>query len=469
MNKVTRNIVEGEEPALAIAHVRNKPLGSAAAVAQSIGAKFVIIAIGAATGIISARALQPAGRGELAAMILWPVFLASALTLGVPSALTFQLRRNPERQSELMGAALLVAVLTGGLAALGGILLMPLWLAQYSERTVLFSQIFLLSTPLTSLSLVARAGFESRGDFGASNKILIWTPALTLLTLLSLLGAHLMTPYTAAAAYAPVGIVPLTWIGRRLWRIFRPSLKSFPSSAKLLFSYGIRSYGVDLCGTMALYIDQALVVCVLQPKMMGIYVVALSLSRMLSLAFHTSVATVLFPKAVSQSPDIVRALAERAARLSTLLTTLAGLAVVSFGPQMLALLYGADYRGATPVLRILVLEVVLAGAALVLSQAFMALGRPGVITGLQIIGLLLTIPFMLLLVPRFGIVGAAVALFLSTTIRLIFVLASFPLFLNMRVPQILPTWADVRFLAGTIWQHSGLLLKRQRLVLEQGD
>jgi O-antigen/teichoic acid export membrane protein len=190
---------------------------------------------------------------------------------------------------------------------------------------------------------------------------------------------------------------------------------------------------------------------------------------MLSLAFHTSVATVLFPKAVSQSPDIVRALAGRAARLSTLLTTLAGLAVVGFGPQMLALLYGADYRGATPVLRILVLEVVLAGAALVLSQAFMALGRPGVITGLQIIGLLLTIPFMLLLVPRFGIVGAAVALFLSTTIRLIFVLASFPLFLNMRVPQILPTWTDVRFLAGTIWQHSGLLLKRQRLVLEQGD
>jgi O-antigen/teichoic acid export membrane protein len=136
---------------------------------------------------------------------------------------------------------------------------------------------------------------------------------------------------------------------------------------------------------------------------------------------------------------------------------------------MLALLYGSGYRAATPALRILVLEVVLAGATLVLSQAFMALGRPGVITTLQIIGLLLTIPIMLFLVPRLGIIGAAIALFLSTTVRLIFVLVSFPLFLKMPAPQILPTWGDARFMARTIWQHSAVLLKKQRLALEQGD
>jgi hypothetical protein len=60
---------------------RPKKLSSVAAVAQSIGARLFMVAINAATGILTARALQPAGRGELAAMILWPVFLASALTL----------------------------------------------------------------------------------------------------------------------------------------------------------------------------------------------------------------------------------------------------------------------------------------------------------------------------------------------------------------------------------------------------
>src|SRR6267154_67139 len=357
MRKLTSNV-----PSDAASATR---LSSAGAVARSIGAKCLIIAIGAATGIISARALQPAGRGELAAMILWPVFLASALTFGIPSALTFQLKRNPEKHSQLMGAALLLALLAGGLAALVGTVLMQSWLAQYSPKTVLFARIFLLSTPLTSLSLVARAAFESRGDFAASNKILVWTPALTLLVLLALSASHAMTPYSAAAAYAPVVVIPLLWMRRRLWRMFEPSLESFRSSVRLLFSYGIRSYGIDLCGTMALYVDQALVVRILQPKMMGIYVVALSLSRMLN-AFHTSVIMVLFPKAVSQSPDTVCEMTSRAMRMSTVLTAIVGAIIAILGPQALSLLYGAEYRRASSALRILVLEVILSGATLVL-------------------------------------------------------------------------------------------------------
>ncbi len=104
----------------------------------------------------------------------------------------------------------------------------------------------------------------------------------------------------------PVGIVPVVWMGWRLWRLVKPSLKSFGNSARLLFSYGIRSYGVDLCGTMAVYVDQVIVVRFLMPDKMGIYVVALSVSRVLNV-FHTSVVMVLFPKAVGQSAEAVRA------------------------------------------------------------------------------------------------------------------------------------------------------------------
>jgi O-antigen/teichoic acid export membrane protein len=137
----------------------------------------------------------------------------------------------------------------------------------------------------------------------------------------------------------------------------------------------------------------------------------------------------------------------RAVRISTLLTAPAGVAVVCLGPTLLGLLYGKEYTAADSVLRLLVLEVVLSGAALVLSQAFMALERPGVITALQILGLTLTLPLMLILVPRFGLVGAGLALLLSTIARLIFVLVSFPLFLKMPAPHLFPMIEDLRFLA----------------------
>jgi O-antigen/teichoic acid export membrane protein len=419
--------------------------GSVAAVAQSVGAKLFIIVINAATGILSARALQPAGRGELAAMILWPTFLSSALTLGLPSALTFRLKSSPEKQSTLLGSALVLAILTGGLGALIGTLFMGAWIPQYSQEIVFFARWFALNTPLAALLLVGRAALESRGHFGASNKVLVVPPALTLLCLVVFWRTGTLTPVTAAFSYVVVGVPPLLWMLRRLWQMFRPSLTSFLDSTRLLFTYGLRAYGIDLCGTMSLYVDQALVVRLLEPKMMGTYVVALSLSRILN-AFHASVVMVLFPKAVSQPPEIVREMTSRATRISTVMTAVAGVAIVSFGPFLLGLLYGREYTGANAVLRILVLEVVLAGATQVLSQAFMALARPGVITTLQVIGLLLTLPLMLILVPRLGIVGAGLALLLSTTARLVFVLASFPLFLKMRVPAVFPKFEDFRFL-----------------------
>jgi O-antigen/teichoic acid export membrane protein len=422
------------------------PLG---AVIQSVATKVLIVGINALTGIITARALRPEGRGELAAMILWPVFLGSALSLGVPSALTFQLRRNPGKQSQLMGAALLIAILTGVTAAVLGAWLMPAWIPQYPPRVILFAKIFLLSAPLTTLLVVGRAGLESRGDFAASNKILIWSPAMTLLWLALLLATHSMTPFTASLAYVPVGIVPLVWMISRLLRVFKPSLRHFRRSARQLFSYGIRSYGIDLCGTMALYVDQALVVRLLEPGLMGTYVVALSLSRMLNV-FHASVVMVLFPRAVSRLPREVAEMTSRAMRMSTVLSTMIGIGIVALGPEVLSWLYGREYRGAGTVLRILVIEVVLSGATAVLSQAFMALGRPGIVTGLQVTGLALTIPLMVVLVPRFGIVGAGTALLCSTIARLIFVVASFPIFLNMRVPDLFPKVEDLRFAADVI-------------------
>jgi len=225
-------------------------------------------------------------------------------------------------------------------------------------------------------------------------------------------------------------------------RMFAPRLRAVRESARLLSSYGIRSYGIDLCGTMSLYVDQALVVRLLTPDLMGIYVVALSLSRLLN-AFHTSVVMVLFPRAVARPPLEIIAMTGRAVRITTALTAICGLGIVLAGPRLLVLLYGADYRGATSILRILVLEVVLTGATQVLSQAFMALGRPGVITTLQAIGLSLTIPLMLILIPRLGLTGAALALLISTCARLTFVLASFPLLLKLPVPDLLVRREDI--------------------------
>jgi O-antigen/teichoic acid export membrane protein len=447
---------------------KTKGFSTAGAVAQSVATKFAIIGVNAATGIITARVLMPAGRGELAAMILWPVFLANALTLGIPSALTFQLKSTPKKGSELLGTAFLLAVFTSAIAILLGILFMHSWIPQYSAKTILYAQVFLVSAPLTSLINTGRAAFQTRNDFWAVNGLLAVPPAITLVVLLGFLATHTLTPYTAAFAYVPAGIVPAAWMMWRLWKLYRPTVKGLQESVRCLFSYGVRSYGIDLCGTMALYVDQAVVVRFLEPDAMGTYVVALSLSRMLN-AFHTSVVLVLFPRAVSQSSATIREMTSRAMRMSTLLTVSAGAIIIALGPEVLTLLYGSEYRNATTVLRILVVEVVLSGATLVLSQAFMAIGRPGVITALQLTGLLLSLPLMILLVPHFGIVGAGMALLISTTTRFVCLLVSFPVFLKMQVPQFLPRRSDLEYMVDVAMKYMSQISGRNLRAAEEMD
>ncbi len=418
---------------------------SVGAVALSVSSKLFIIGLNAVTGIITARALQPEGRGELAALVLWPVFLGTLVSMGIPSAMTFQLNRDPKRESSLMGAGLLLALVSGIVAAIVGAIFLDSWIPQYSPHVILFARIFLVSVPLTSLLAVGRAGVESRNDFATSNAVLIGSPALTLVWLLVLLARGGMTPVSAALSYVVVGVVPLAWMLYRVVHIFHPSLTGLWQSSRQLFSYGVRSYGIDLCGTMAFYVDQALVVRLLAPGMMGTYVVALSLARILN-AFHTSVNMVLFPKAVSRTREQIVEMASRAMRMSTMLTTLGGICVISVGPQLLSLLYGKEYRGANAVLRVLVVQIILAGATAVLSQSFMAIGRPGIVTALQVIGLALTVPLMLVLIPRLGLVGAGLSLLISTVVRFVFVIASFPMFLKMPIPRLVPTWRDAKTL-----------------------
>src|SRR5690349_13378859 len=53
----------------------------------TVFAQIGLLAIGALTGLLSARLLGPQGRGELAALTLWPLTLISLTHLGTNSAL----------------------------------------------------------------------------------------------------------------------------------------------------------------------------------------------------------------------------------------------------------------------------------------------------------------------------------------------------------------------------------------------
>lgn len=419
------------------------------AVVQSILLRVIILALQAGTGILTARALGPAGRGELAAMILWPLLVASITTLGVPSSLIYYLRNRPQERQQLMGTGFVMALILGSLAAVAAALVLPWWLRQYSPSVIHMAQWFLITVPICSVTLAGRAVLEASDEFSASNLIQILTPFATLVALLAFLGTHRLTSFTAALSYIAASIPTFWYMMARVRRVGLAGLHWSASVVKVILSYGVRSYGVDLLGTLVLYVDQALVVTLLSAGAMGSYVVVLSLSRMLNV-FQNSVVMVLFPKAAGRSREGVIELTGRSARISGAVTAVCGVAICIAGPLVLRILYGREYVAAAGALRILVAEAILSGATFVLAQAFMALGRPGVVTMLQGLGLSLSIPMMLWLIPKYGIYGAAISLLVSTSARLIFIYAGFRIFLKASPPSVLPRREDAQLLWHTV-------------------
>ena len=429
----------------------HKDGGGAHAVAHSILNRMAMIAIQICTGILTARMLQPRGRGELAAMILWPLFLASVTTLGIPSSLIYFLRKHTEGHATLILNGVAMSVTFGCVAAGVSALLMPRWLHQYSPSVVHGAQLFLLTVPLCSMMLAGQATLEAFGKFTYSNIVQILVPSATLAMLLLFLFTHHFNPFTAAISYVAAAVPVTLLIYYFLWRERTASTgwKWSPSACRMLLSYGIRSYGIDLLGTLALQVDTVLVISLLQPSAMGVYAVMLSLSRMLSL-FQSAVVMVLFPKTAGKPLEEIVELTEVAMRISVMITAACAAILCFLGPVLIGIMYGRPFLSAVGALRLLLVEATISCAVAVLAQAFMAVGRPGIVTILQAIGLGLCIPMMLLLIPRWGVAGAAASLLLSTTARFLFIYFGFRVFLRTRMPRLVPKLDDFRFIASVV-------------------
>ena len=200
-----------------------------------------------------------------------------------------------------------------------------------------------------------------------------------------------------------------------------------------------------MLNALSLQLDQVLVVGLLSAEAMGIYVVALSLSRMLRV-FQTSMTTVLFPKVAAQPLDEIVSLTGRVNRINLVLTTMVGIGLVGLGPVLLQLLYGDEFVSATIVFRLLVIEIILSGAVQILAQALMAAERPGVVTVVQATGISLNALLAVILIPQYELAGAGFALVSATSVRLLFILISYPLVLRVRVPALVIGPSDVTYI-----------------------
>ncbi|MUG65135.1 hypothetical protein CHH75_12420 [Paenibacillus sp. 7541] len=400
--------------------------GSLANVLQVFASNIFILGLNVGTGVIIARFLGPEGRGEQAAMIMWPSFLAYCLTLGIPAALVYYMKKKGEDQASLYMTSLYLSVILGFVAMGVGAVLIPFWMKDYSQEVISFAVWALIMSPITMIGTINTAALQSREEYHLYNLTRYLPVVGTLLILCGLVVTGSINPFYTSVAYL-FPVLPVTaWITFKLVSEYKIRQKNKVKSGKTLLSYGVRSYGTDVAGTLSGYIDQILVVGLLSPSSLGLYVVSLNLAKILR-TLQGAVTSVLFPKASGLEREEALKLTFKVFRISTIVTLIVGAGVFIIAPYLLVILYGKSFVEAIGIFRILLFQTAITSVCWILSQGFMSIGRPGTVTIIRATTLGLNVVFMNVLIPRLGVQGAAISLLTTALIELmvIFLLYTF--------------------------------------------
>ena len=393
-----------------------------------LGAELVGRALQFALIYVAQRQLGPAVFGQLTYALALGVVLAPLTDLGVQLTMTQQIARTPHRAQATIGVGLSIKL---ALAA-GACLVMAT--ASQTRPDGLQAATFMLGLAMIIGSFGEFFGYTFRGlqriELDAALTLL--TRAITVAVGLWLLGAGFglagfALAYLAGSVAGAVG----GWLClRRLF--FTPTLSFRPETWSEVVRRAI-PLGAAIVLSIA-YTRTAVFVldAVEGPDAVGTYGVAMKLTEPLAILPAALLAAV-FPAIVGRRADGDPA-GERLRSITTLGLAGCGALVaavgVTAGPWLLSLLYGSQYAGAAAPFQILAVAVLFTFVNYALTHFVIAYDlhrRYLAFTATVFVGNLV---LCLVLVPRFGPVGAAWSVVLSEAVLLILCWRALP-----RIPR----------------------------------
>ena len=368
------------------------------------------------TQILLAQSLGVDGRGTVAAATA-PLLLGVALfTLGLPESLTYFVSAGGHGRLTREFVISLTALAGAGLIGMG---LIAFFAQQLSAGGKQLAQLMVIAAFALIPALFAAA---CRGVAYGAHKwwlVAIERTAGAFFQLIAV--AVLFAQKALTLTTATLTVAAATFVGAlvyvivpSLWTALRGTTGSSraPRSVSFLASYAWRIWAGSIAGVILWRLDQVMMTPLAGVAQLGIYVVAVNASNII-LLFNSAVGQVMF---AIEPGDPNSARVGRAARLTTLVTVLAGLVLCAASPWLVPILFGREFAPSVPVIFVLVIAYCIGIPGSVAGAALSARGHPGLRSLAMVIATVLYVAAMFLLVPAYGALGAAAAMLLATAL-----------------------------------------------------
>ncbi len=378
--------------------------------------QIAIQAIGLLTGILVTRWLGPDGRGQLATVISWASMLAYLGNLGLPIAFTYASARQPQLRHQLLGNGLLMAAAQWLVLGLIGWLLLPILLAKHGPLLAHLAVLYLWAyLPLNLLTLYTNAIQQGSSHYARYNAVRLSVPFGYAMLLLAFWAMHRISVESVVLANILSNALTLTLAIALalppLLRLARTVPDSWIGFANLRKNIG---YGLSAqIGALQLFgglrLDVLALTILSATNDLGLYMAALAGANLIR-AQGYALGQVVLPEVAREGQR------SKQWRIILRFMMIAGvgggiaLIVVLFtAAPLLRLVYGAAFEPAAPILKILAAAGAVSAVGRILADGLRGMGRPGVPTLAELVGAGIGVLGLAVLIPTWGILGAAMA------------------------------------------------------------
>ncbi|NMI04431.1 oligosaccharide flippase family protein [Paenibacillus sp. SZ31] len=440
--------------------------GLMSAIFQTSGTNLLVMTLTMLSSILTSRMFGVEGKGAFSAILFWPALLTGLVGFGLPTSIIYNIKQSAtEKSAQYVRLSFLfqvpVCIIIGIVAWFG----LPFWLSSFPPEVVQISRWYTIATvPVLIVINLISALSQSREKFAVYNGIRLMIPLFNVGGLFVLWGLGMLSIQLAAAIYFVTSFSVVAWAiyaNRNELRLRWFKDRVDQSSAKKLFGYGSKVYGVELLGTLYTQFDKIIILALLTPRDFGLYSVVFALSRIYN-AVQTAISNVVFPKVTGLPQEQIIRTVGRAFRISLMVMMIIVIPTMFVGNYLMGLLFGSEFLEASVAFYILAVECIIGGGSWILASAFNALGRPGLVMIRQLIALSVTVALFFVFTPLWGLNGIAIALLIGSIVRMVVTVAAMKIVFKVKFAAMFYDKQDLPFLYER-------LNKKRRRVTQGGD
>lgn len=374
----------------------------------TLASRVVVFGLSLVAGVILARTLGPHGRGLYALALVAPAALTLAANLGISQALTYHLARKTYSVDQLIGQAITLALILGGLTALILVAVMGAagkWILPGVAMNLVV--IASLSIPLALFFYFSLSFEQGLENFIGFNALYLVNAAALVLLLIPLF--FFRGNVTFAVTAWSLSWIPTAAVGLLLFaRAGHLNIKLDLKVARALLRFGIVGYLSFMTNFLNFRLDTFLVNIFANPAQVGFYAVAVGLAETIWYV-SSSASTVLAPRVASAEAATSDITTGRVSRVVFATSVLGALALAVVAPILIRVLFGNAFSPSVIAVWLLLPGIVTLSVARVLSSYLLGRNRLKVDFFASAAGLVMTLVLDLTLIPRYGFLGAAFA------------------------------------------------------------